>query len=39
MLDKIRPIHERILKRRKGELLDVDAVLDELRGREEERQP
>jgi hypothetical protein len=39
MLEKIRPIHERILKRRKGEPLDVDAVLDELRGREKERQP
>jgi hypothetical protein len=39
MLEKIRPIHERILERRKGEPLDVDAVLDELRGREKERQP
>jgi len=39
VLARVEPIHARILKRRKGKPLDVDAVLDELRGRVTQRQP
>jgi hypothetical protein len=38
-LEKLRPIHRRILERRQGEPLDVDAMLGELRSGEAERQP
>jgi len=38
-LERLRPIHRRILERRHGEPLDVDAMLEELRSGEAAREP